>query len=154
MKFKKSIILLSIILAVLFTSAVFSEPGTDTDPLITLSYLNLKIQEVKNYVDTKVSSIPQGGTVTGSELVVVELIKGQKLIGGAGAEIILRGGKASAITSPQGGLADVTSGVDIREGENIPANHLLIIARSDGRGVLATSDSTVYLMVRGSYSVE
>lgn len=155
MKIKKSIIIVSFILVLAIGSIAFSEPGTETDPLITLSYLNTKIQEVKDYVDTKISGISTGGgTTEEAHLVVVELSEGQKLIGQAGAEIILRGGKATAITSPQGGLADVTAGVDIKSGEDIPANHLLIIARSDGRGVLATSESTVYLMVRGSYSVE
>lgn len=154
MRIKKTIIILSVVLALAIGGIAFSDPGTETDPLITLSYLNTKLQEVRNYVDTKVAGIPTGGGSNESQLFVVELSKGQKLIAEAGGEIILRGGKATAITSPQGGLADVTAGIDIKSGENIPPNHLLIIARSDGRGVLATSDATVYLMVRGNYHVE
>ena len=74
------------------------------------------------------------------------------LIGDAGSEIILRSGSATAITSPSGGLSDVTAGTDITEGKPIPANHLLIIPRSDGRGIFVTKNST-FVMVRGGYTI-
>ena len=74
------------------------------------------------------------------------------LVGNGGAEIILRGGKGRAITSPLGGLADVTQGRDVGSGEVIAANHLLLVPRSDGRGVKAVTD--LILLIRGRYWIE
>ena len=104
-------------------------PGSPGDPLITRSYL-------EQYVT----------------LNVVELGAGQRLIAEAGTEIVLRSGRATAIDGPKGGLSNVTAGRDLRMGEEIPLNHLLIVPRSDGRGVLATTD--VFLMVRGLFTTE
>ncbi len=111
-------------------------PGSENDPLVTKSYVDAQIA----------SSMPQ------SDLVVVDVPAGKSLIGFAGAEIILRGGTAKAVDSQSGGLCDVTSGTDLRSGQNIPANHLLIIPRDDGRGILAVND--VIVMVRGRYTVQ
>lgn len=154
MKFKKTTAALGIALALAATGMAYSEPGTESDPLISLSYLEEKLDELKDYIDTKVGS---SGTQTpsipsGNSLVVVELFNGQMLIGDAGSEIILRSGSATAITSALGGLSDVTSGTDIAEGKPIPANHLLIIPRSDGRGIFVTKNST-FVMVRGGYTI-
>jgi hypothetical protein len=67
--------------------------------------------------------------------------------------MILRSGIASAVDSGMGGLADVTAGKDIRHGENISQNHLLIVPRDDGRGVRAENNNVV-LMVRGGYTIQ
>ena len=154
MKFKKTTAALGIALALAATGMAYSEPGTESDPLISLSYLEEKLDELKDYIDTKVGN---SGTQTpsipsGNSLVVVELFNGQMLIGDAGSEIILRSGSATAITSALGGLSDVTAGTDIAEGKPIPANHLLIIPRSDGRGIFVTKNST-FVMVRGGYTI-
>ncbi len=104
-------------------------PGSPGDPLIARSYL-------EQYVN----------------LNVLELEPGQRLVADAGTEIVLRSGSATAIDGPGGGLADVTAGRDIRMGQPIPRNHLLIVPRSDGRGLLATT--SVFVMVRGIYSID
>ena len=103
-------------------------PGTDDDPIVA-----------KSYVDKYV------------KLQVVEVQAGQIIEAEAGTEIILRGGRATAVTSEAGGLADVTQGRDLSSGTVIPANHLLLIPRSDGRGLKAESD--IILMVRGGYAI-
>ncbi len=154
MKFKRTTAALGIALALAATGMAYSEPGTESDPLISLSYLEEKLDELKDYIDSKVASngeqIP--ANPSDNSLVVVELFNGQMLIGDAGSEIILRSGSATAITSPSGGLSDVTAGTDITEGKPIPANHLLIIPRSDGRGIFVTKNST-FVMVRGGYTI-
>lgn len=104
-------------------------PGSAGDPLITRSYL-------EQYVGIQ----------------VVEMSAGQRLTAEAGAEIILRAGRATAVDGPRGGLADVTAGRDLRSGQEISQNHLLIVPRSDGRGVRAVTD--VVLMVRGVFTLE
>lgn len=130
------------------------EPGSKDDPIVTLSYLELKLDQLKDYIDQKSfsSTLPQpNNPIESPTFQVVELKSGQRLIAGAGTEVILRSGEALAIISPSGGLSDVTGAKDIKQDEKIPANHLLIIPRDDGRGVYAQADS--FFLVRGSYTI-
>lgn len=161
-------------------NATYLEPGSEVDPLVTLSFVEQRISQVKYYVNEKVEEVIQsvnGNSLeiegikqentelksqieelqnnessTTSNLEVVEITEGQKLICGSGTQIILRGGKGEAITSELGGLADVTAGIDIKLGEAIPSNHLLIIPRDDGRGVHALTNAI--FMVRGDYEIK
>ncbi len=110
-------------------------PGSEQDPLVT-----------KSYVEARLAAL------TASSLVVVEVPAGRALIGSAGTEMILRGGTAKAIDSEMGGLSDVTAGVDLRKGQAIPANHLLIIPRDDGRGLSAVN--AIIVLVRGTYTIQ
>jgi hypothetical protein len=128
----------------------FASAGSETDPLISLSYLEQRISEVKKYVDDKVSGSNNSNP---NKLEVIELNSGQKIIGREGTEFILRSGKAIAQVSDLGGISDVTEGVDLKEGENIPRNHQLIIPRDDGRGLVIIEDST-FILVRGEYIIE
>ena len=121
------IVLTGIMLAVMPASG--ADPGTESDPLVA-----------KSYVDQLV------------RLQGIELRAGQVLRGEAGTEMILRKGKAEAITAPGGGISDLTAGRDIQSGETIPADHLLLIPRSDGRGLRAHTD--VVVLVRGIATVE
>ena len=123
-------------------------PGSEQDPLVSKSYVDSKIE---SYVDARMEAL-LSQLPTGAEMRVVELSAGQKLIAGAGAEIIVRAGSAVVIDSELGGLSDVTAGKDLRKGETAPANHLLLVPRDDGRGIQAVSAAIV--MVRGAYTVE
>ena len=127
-----SIVLAVLLMGLLLRGAVLAQgstPGSEDDPLVGKSYVDKYIK-----------------------LEVVEMGPGQCLLADGGAEIILRGGQGRAITSPLGGLADVTQGRDVGSGESIAANHLLLVPRSDGRGVRAVTD--VILLVRGRYWLE
>ncbi len=134
------------------------QPGSAQDPLVSQSYVDKLIAEVRSYVDTKVQS-PTGQTPTtpstpaaAPQLQVVSLTAGQQLVMGAGSEIVLRGGKAIAVASSAGGLSDLTDGFDLGQGTPIPPNHLLLVAKSDGRGIKATENAIV--LVRGEYTVK
>ncbi len=84
---------------------------------------------------------------------VIELTWGDSLYAVAACEIILRAGEAYCIAPDAAqGLADMTSSVEIYNGQALEKNHYLLIPRGDGRGVLANSES-VFLMVRGEYKV-
>ncbi len=148
------IVLVSMLIVGQVVYAINKEPGTNDDPLVTLSFVEQRIEQLKFYIDEKLAAITpsNGGGGGDNQLVVVELKPGQKLIAGQGTEIILRGGKALVIDNPQGGLANVTAARDLRMNEVVPPNHLLIVPRDDGRGVKAEND--VVLIVRGSYRVE
>jgi hypothetical protein len=109
-------------------SAAGNEPGSEADPLVS-----------KSYVDGR------------SSFQVVNLAVGATFVAEGGTEIVQRAGKTTAVVSPQGGLLDVTGGTDLVQGEVVKPNHLLVIPRTDGRGLLAKADSI--LMVKGNYTI-
>lgn len=147
-------------------------PGSQQDPLVTQSYVEQRSEQLKYYFDQRIQEFDalieqmgnrvaalQGGTVGAQSegsaetvLEIVEVAAGKTLRGYAGTEIILRGGKATAIQSSLGGLADLTEGRDIGQGQIIPDNHLLLIPRTDGRGVKAESECI--FMVKGRYDIQ
>ncbi|SHM58585.1 hypothetical protein SAMN05660826_01415 [Caldanaerovirga acetigignens] len=122
------------------------EPGSQDDPLVTKSYVDKVVSELKSYLDESSSGNQSIGTFE-----VVYLEKGDRLVAGKGAEIILRSGIAKVVDSENGGIADVTDGKDLRRNERAPQNHLLIVPRDDGRGLIA--ETNVVLTVRGSFKV-
>lgn len=153
--FSAVMITLSLITVGQIVSASTKDPGSQTDPLVTLSYVDLKINQLKDYIDQKTSSGNPSGQPDYSgngSFQVVEMKSGQSLIAGEGTEVILRSGEVTAIISPLGGLTDVTAAKDLQQGEKISANHLLIIPRSDGRGALALTDA--FLLVKGTYTLK
>jgi len=146
-KVKISIGVFILIFAGVLVSTTFadssSDPGSLNDPIVT-----------KSYVDEQIRLISSGGGGGGqaSEIVTVKLNVGDALIAGAGSELILRSGTAVAYGAGSNGIPDVTGGLDIKIGSNIPTNHQLIFPKADGRGIKVTS-STAYVMVRGGYQI-
>ena len=138
---KRMIVLCFILVCLAVTYAVAATPGSDTDPVVSLSYLNEVFKpEVKEEV------------AASTRFELVNLSKGQKLVGGMGTEMILRMGAANVVATETGGLSDVTIGTDIANGFSAPSNHLLIVPRDDGRGVVALNDCIV--MVKGTYEIK
>ncbi|WP_072470355.1 hypothetical protein [Urinicoccus massiliensis] len=140
---KKTVAVLGILsLALIGGNAIY---GTEKDPVVTVSYLNEKLAQLKNTGGAGMAS-------TGSEMKLVELKAGDRIIAAAGSELILRSGEATAIATDLGGLSDLTKGKDIKHARQVERDHLLVIPRSDGRGLLAKTSALV--LVRGSYSVK
>ena len=83
---------------------------------------------------------------------VVEVPEGGKLIGEMGTEMILRAGTAVAIDNGADGITDLTSGLDLKSGESVVKNHMLIIPRADGRGISCSTHC--YVMVKGGYAIQ
>ncbi len=119
----------------------------DLTDLIIQAYTRIQSLEKQNLeLIKKVEALEQG-------FIVLEASKGQEILLGAGAEVIVRSGETQAISGELGGLADVTSAKDLNSGMRITNQHLLISAREDGRGVRVDSDKA-YLLIRGNYAVE
>ena len=133
------------------------EPGSASDPLVTLSYLNETfLGQIMTKVDQKIAArnsqlLQQSGGGTGSassvEFQVVTLSKGQTLTGDIGCEVMLRVGTASCVSPSSPGLIDET----LENGKALVKNHLYMMT-IEGRGVKAGS-ATTKLLVRGSYTV-
>jgi len=159
-KIKKTGIVLAAGLILLGATVVFSEPGSENDPLVTLSYVEKKIDQLKSYVDQKVSGT---STESKSTWVVVEVPAGKSLICKDGTEIILRSGEAKSISKisreikdgieivTDNGLTDVTAGKDLKTDQFISKDHLLIVPRDDGRGAYCTTNS--FFLVKGKYEI-
>lgn len=127
---KKSITAMTFLLVMVvgFSITYAVNGGTQEDPIVT-----------KSYVDSAVAFKP------------IELKKGQSLLGGEGCEIVVRSGFVTALC-PTNNLSDVTDGKEIRQGFQTPANHLLLVAREDGRGVKAQEDA--WIIVKGTYKIQ
>jgi len=148
--------------AVSLVQAVAAEPGSESDPIVSKSYVDAKVDELTNRIvqlveeinrlEETIMKMPAGS----GKFEVIELKKGQKLIAGASAEIIVRSGKATAIEGKNGdSLADITSdqSLEYKTGDVIPNNHLILVSRDDGRGIKAESDK-VFLLFKGEYTIE
>ncbi|MBQ6895553.1 MAG: hypothetical protein IJN40_08710 [Clostridia bacterium] len=143
---KISITVVSLLLLSICLPGMAADPGSNEDPLVTLSYINdVLMPQVKSYVDSKT-------TTSGDGFKIVNLNAGQTVIAQASTEMILRMGNAQIVATAKGGVADVTQGIDLQNGAVMPANHLLIVPLDDGRGAQMLSDGII--MIKGSYTIK
>ena len=174
-KNKRRILPLALALTFLLgIGASFADTGDQSDPLISLSYLQQTIlPDILRQVEEKTTQqqtqlgtelaaqITQyktetqalvGSGSTGSDsYVLVTLTKGQTMYLNLGCEVLLRVGtiKVNADSSPA--LIDMTSGGTIANGASLTKNHLYLSTIAD-RTLTPTAD-TVKLLVRGGYSI-
>lgn len=126
--------------------------GTESDPLITLSYLNdvLKPELEQKYtqqtkdsfaeLESRVEAEVSGGYVS------VTVKANQTLTCKAGCEFLVRSGEAYVTAD----VLDVTEGKELAKNDWLMKHHLYM-AVSDNAAVRANSD--IYLMIRGDYTV-
>ncbi|WP_310830525.1 hypothetical protein [Paenibacillus pedocola] len=147
-------------------ASVGSQPGTADDPVVTKSYVDQQIQkaiqggtiatQTPTATATPVATAaPSSPAPSNNEVIIVDVKPGQTLIAGAGAEFIVRAGKAVIYSQDSNGVADLTDGTDLANGLAAPSNHLLSFPR-DGRGITVQEGQTLGLvvMVRGSYTLK
>lgn len=156
-------------------------PGSEADPLVTLSYLNdTFLPQLLSRVDEKLDERDRalsdkldaqiladskrlteqygtGNAQTESSgqyntFTVVTLSSDQTLYGDIGCEVMLRVGTASCVTPSTPGLIDETDGTTLGGGASLIQNHLYMMT-IDERGVKATA-ATVKLLVRGGYTIK
>lgn len=150
-------------------AGVGSQPGTAEDPVVTKSYVDQQIQKALSggAITTPVATatpVPNATTApvatkspanNSNESEIVDVKPGQTLIASAGAEFIVRAGKAVIYSKDANGVADLTDGKDLLNGVPAPQNHLLSFPR-DGRGITVQEGQTLGLvvMVRGGYTLK
>ncbi|MBR4206555.1 MAG: hypothetical protein IKQ92_13865 [Clostridia bacterium] len=172
----------AVLLAVLLSLGVIAAAAgydSSVDPIVTLSYLTTQFRsdmlaEIDNRFETLSAALQQAQTPApvpeepapepvepappisepaSTAFEVVELTWGDTLYAAGACEVILRAGSAYCIApDPTQGLADVTDGNEIYNGQALTKNHLCLIPRPDGRGLAAASES-VFIMVRGEYTL-
>jgi hypothetical protein len=157
-----------------------SAPGSASDPLVSKSYVDERIDQILNLLSG--ANFNQSGTSTNqpdTEAIVAIVVSrlehlygdrltgqatsafssyvpvfaqsGQIILGGEGTEIILRSGSADGFCHGTNGLVDITSGQEIFNGQPLGINHLIIIPRDDGRGVIIRNDA--WFIIKGSYRI-
>lgn len=173
-------LLLVLVTAVVITAVAAGSPGSEGDPLVTLSYLNdtfmsqmlskvdeklsARDRELSDKLDAQVKQDTQalaekygtgnagsGESGTAETFTVVTLSSGQTLYGEIGCEVMLRVGTASCVAASAPGLIDETDASTLNGGAALVKNHLYMMTISD-RGVRATAE-TSKLLVRGAYSI-
>lgn len=134
--------------------------GSDQDPLVTLSYVEKRIQEVLTNVTAQIAELKKQngaqagstGTAAGTSVFqVVQAEKGSFMYFGGSTEFIVRSGKVTVIATANGGLSDLTDGKDIAMGQSVPANHHMLVPRDDGRGLNILD--TTFILVKGPYTI-
>jgi hypothetical protein len=142
-------------------------PGSEEDPLVTAGWVEARLRTLKaelSGLKTEGGNGPRGdaeGQPPSGQVVMVPspapvyevavLQPGARFLAGHGTEFILRSGRAVTIAADSGGVADLTSGVDLENKEAIPRNHLLLSPKDDGRGAVAETE--VIFLIRGKYNV-
>ena len=158
------LVLVMVFGAMNMTVSLAAEPGSNDDPLVTLSYLNdTFLQSVLEQVDEKIAarnadivkqlSGQTSGTGSGvaETFTVVTMSQGQVLTGDIGCEVMLRVGTASCVSPSSPGLIDETAATTLNNGSALVQNHLYMMT-IEGRGVQATA-ATTKLLVRGTYTI-
>ncbi|MGN8770776.1 hypothetical protein ACTNDP_13545 [Paenibacillus barengoltzii] len=134
-------------------------PGTADDPVVTKSYVDQAIQQALGNGGSSSPSAPStgdsGSSSSSDGIQIVEVKPGKILIASAGAEFIVRAGKAVVYSADANGVADLTDGKDIPNGGTVTNNHLLSFPR-EGRGIQVQEGDThnLTVMVRGGYQIK
>ena len=153
--------------------ALASQPGTQADPAVTLSYLNnvfrpqvmasvqeteqemvsrfnARIAELEAQLQSGQPGQHQGSLNPADTFAVVTLRNGQSLTSSVGTEIMLRIGTAQGFGSAPA-LVNYTTGSPLSPGSALTANNMYLVT-IEGNGIRATAE-TVRVLVRGSYTI-
>ncbi|NLO47007.1 MAG: hypothetical protein GX111_01600 [Clostridiales bacterium] len=173
MKIKKRLVtalsvFVGLALAVGIWAVASTSYGSQSDPLITLSYLtdvltgqitekvntmiDTKLSELSDELNTRITALENqsGGSGSFSKFSVVSIAGGQTLTGEVGTELMLRVGTALCYASGSPGLIDTTTAGTLENNGSMVTNHMYMVTIS-GRGIKATSN--VMVLVRGEYTV-
>lgn len=148
-------------------AGVTGQAGTADDPVVTKSYVDQQIQKAlgggTTTPTTPTTPTDNGNNNSGNnsssassdQVTIVTVKPGEKLIAAAGAEFIVRNGHAVIYSADSNGVADLTDGKDITNGQAVGNNHLMSFPRA-GRGIMVQDDvkSSLTVMVRGGYSIQ
>lgn len=135
--------------AALAGAAGTGEPGTVDDPLVTRSYVDARINSA---LSAQLDEALKAYAEKYMAWRVIDLSPGQQLEGKAGTEIIVRAGNSVVIDPVGSGIPDLTGGINVSASQTVSLDHLLIIPRTDGRGISARTKSVV--MYKGEVQVK
>lgn len=153
------------------TGAALAAGGDQSDPLVTLSYLNQtampqiikqveektadRQKELERALADQINQYKQQagqGTSSGgsASYTLVSMTNGQVMSLGVGCELLLRVGSVTVKANTAPALIDLSSGGTVNSGTSLTKNHLYMATIAD-RTLTASGD--VKMLVRGSWSV-
>lgn len=125
--------------------------GTDANTLTRISNLETDVTSARSridFMDTTVRNLSEGTSYQ-----VIRVDPGIRILASDTGEVILRSGTARVIGNEHGeGLSDLTSGYEIKNGELIAKDHLILIPRGDGRGII--TETVCYIIYKGLYYMQ
>jgi hypothetical protein len=143
------ILLVTMLLSQLSTQGEASA-GSASDPLVTVSYVEDRIAELEEKIEELEANAGTPAEASPSVFKPIPFGAGVSVYFGESTQVILRSGRATAITSPAGGISDLTDGLDLASGVRIPKDHLLLVPKNDGRGFRLETDAV--MMIMGDYT--
>ena len=142
------------------------KPGSTQDPVVTKSYVDQQIAAALGQggggggttTPPPTTTPPTAPTAPGaaSQVEVVNVPIGKTLIADQGAQFVVRAGAALAYSQDVDGISDVTDGKDIKNGQAVPKNHLILFPR-DGRGIApdpTVNKNQLVVLVTGGYKIQ
>lgn len=152
------------------TAAALAAGGDQSDPLVTLSYLNQtaipqivkqaeektasRQKELEERFNSQLKQYQQGGQTPSSggsaSYSLVSMTSGQVMSLGVGCEILPRIGTVTVKSATTPALIDLSTGGTVNSGASLTRNHLYMATIAD-RTLTAAGD--VKLLVRGSYTI-
>ena len=158
MKKKLQFLAVFVVVALVFTAVgayAASNYGSQSDPLITMSYLTKTLQpamesQFDNAVTNAMSQLEQQfeSELSGA-FQVVTVDSGKTMSCNAGCEVLFRSGSAGAAGAS--GMLDVTAGSVTNANSAMTQNHLYM-APADGSGF--TAKNAVTVLIRGTYTIQ
>lgn len=136
---------------------VFAGAGSESDPLVSKSYVDDKIEQVLTIINGNGSASnntasDNTSSATSGAYQTVYLSAGQIVLGSEGTEIIMRSGKGNVYITGVDGIVDATTGTNLTHGDTAKTNHIMIVPRGDGRGIKATEGA--WFLIKGEYSIQ
>ncbi|HPJ22913.1 MAG TPA: hypothetical protein PLP30_10900 [Clostridia bacterium] len=132
--------------------------GTDGNTLTRVNNLEIQTGQLETDMDSARKRIDfMDNTVRnlseGTSYQVVKVDPGIRILASDTGEVILRSGTARVIGNEYGeGVSDLTSGTELKPGASVPKDHLILIPRGDGRGII--TDTVCYIIYKGLYYLQ
>lgn len=150
--------------------------GDQSDPLVTMSYLDKVVipqviskvegnmvtrqseleksfqDQIAQYKREMESHVPNGPVEGSADYELVTLQQGQTLSLDVGCEVMLRIGSITVRSDSNPALVDISTGDELQKNAALIKNHLYMATMADRS--LTASAGTVKLLVRGGYLVK
>ncbi len=132
--------------------------GTDASTLTRMNNLELQTGELENDLDSArkridFMDITVRNLSEGTAYQVVKVDPGIRILASDTGEVILRSGTARVIGNEYNeGLSDLTAGSELKNGAAVPKDHLILIPRGDGRGII--TETVCYIIYKGLYYLQ
>lgn len=151
---RTALAVLLVILAAGITAYAAVNYGTESDPLITKSYLDGVLRpELEERMRNQVADAVASVEAARGDFMPLTLRAGQRVAGAVGTELLLRAGSATAYAQDGGSaLIDTTDAADVAHDAVLAPNHLYMVAALNN-GFVAAEDDTMVL-IAGDFTLQ